>query len=392
MRDLCANGGTTLLLVTHDLYSALNLCDRFIWIDQGRIWFEGGGKETIARYESSIKEQEEQALRQKHVASIRQQSAEDAVVHVQFRSETGFALTSALALAEVQLQSADGQALTLHVADGDPRWHLMAQSNLGEPETVDGKRCRSLRTSGSVFHKAEWSVRLPAGFVLDGLRIQACYQGADPIDARVTHSDRRVLVRARFAAAAGWRDLQFGLASAGHDESDVLKQQDYGTGVVQIEAIEFLDANGRDIVQIRHGDPLTVRIRCRANAIVPDGVVTFFVGFARQGFTYQAFIFEGHLPIPDGESFVIDSRIDAVHLGGGTWYINAGIGAAGLFDRSEIPYFATDPCWYHVVSRRLEFRVQSATKLDAQSFYVMPASVVVSPSERDVNEPVRMTS
>jgi hypothetical protein len=128
------------------------------------------------------------------------------------------------------------------------------------------------------------------------------------------------------------------------------------------------------------------------NAPVPGGVVTFVVGFARQGFTYQAYIFDGHVPVPDGGSFVIDSRIDAVRLGGGTWYINAGIGAAGSFDRPEIPYFATDPSWYHVVSRRLEFRVLSATQLDAQSFYVMPASVVVSPCEQDVSEPARMHS
>src|SRR6266566_1506716 len=33
MRQLCSSGQTTLMLVTHDVYSALNLCDRFIWID-----------------------------------------------------------------------------------------------------------------------------------------------------------------------------------------------------------------------------------------------------------------------------------------------------------------------------------------------------------------------
>src|SRR5262249_50440915 len=184
MRDLCSQDGTTLLLVTHDIYAALNLCERFVWIDQGRVWFEGSGKETIARYEGSIKEQEEQSLRQKHARSIRRHSAEDVVVHVQFRSETGFTLTSPLALAEVRLQGADGQALTLDVASGDPRWHLTAESNLGAPETVGGRRCRALRTAGSVFHKAEWSVQMPAGFALQGLRVQSCYEGRDPIDVR----------------------------------------------------------------------------------------------------------------------------------------------------------------------------------------------------------------
>jgi lipopolysaccharide transport system ATP-binding protein len=44
MRDLCSHDGTTLLLVTHDIYSAQNLCDRFIWIDRGRVKHDGDAK------------------------------------------------------------------------------------------------------------------------------------------------------------------------------------------------------------------------------------------------------------------------------------------------------------------------------------------------------------
>src|SRR5262249_55666284 len=47
MRELCTREGTTLLLVTHDIYSALNLCDRFIWIDRGEVKFDGEGKAAI---------------------------------------------------------------------------------------------------------------------------------------------------------------------------------------------------------------------------------------------------------------------------------------------------------------------------------------------------------
>jgi hypothetical protein len=108
---------------------------------------------------------------------------------------------------------------------------------------------------------------------------------------------------------------------------------------------------------------------------VPGQKVTFVIGFARQGFSYQAYVFDGALPVPDRESFVIDSHIDEVQLGGGVWYVNVGIGAAGLFQRDDIPYFATDPSWYHMVSGRLEFRVLPATKLDAQSFSIIPANI-----------------
>ncbi len=70
MRKICSQDGTTLLLVTHDIYSALNLCDRFIWIDRGEVKFDGDGKSAVALYESSVKEQEEQALRRKNTAGI----------------------------------------------------------------------------------------------------------------------------------------------------------------------------------------------------------------------------------------------------------------------------------------------------------------------------------
>ena len=35
MRELCERNGTTLLLVTHDIYSAVKMCDRVIWFDRG---------------------------------------------------------------------------------------------------------------------------------------------------------------------------------------------------------------------------------------------------------------------------------------------------------------------------------------------------------------------
>src|SRR5258708_18933377 len=102
MREMCDNAGTTLLLVTHDLYSALNLCERFIWIDRGRVCFDGDGNGAIAMYENSVKAQEEASLRQRNAASLREQR-KDEVVHVVIRSQTGFALKQPFAMSDVEL-------------------------------------------------------------------------------------------------------------------------------------------------------------------------------------------------------------------------------------------------------------------------------------------------
>ena len=199
MRDLCSNDGTTLLLVTHDIYSALNLCERFIWIDRGRIRFDGDGKGAIALYETSVKEQEEQSLRQQNAANLRAERA-DPIVHVVLRSQTGFALSRPLALSTLEISDSAGGSLLLNVADGDPRWHLVAESNLGDPELVDGVRARALRTFGSIYHKAEWTVQLPDGFEIERVRVRWRYQGDDPIELRVISTKQDVIVRGELRA------------------------------------------------------------------------------------------------------------------------------------------------------------------------------------------------
>jgi lipopolysaccharide transport system ATP-binding protein len=379
MRDLCTKAGTTLLLVTHDIYSALNLCDRFIWIDRGRVQFDGDGNGAISLYETSIKAQEEQWLRQHNAASLREERG-DEVVHVVLRSRTGFALTQPLAIDSLQLADGEGRELTLDVAQGHERWHLVAESNLGHVEIVEGRRCRSLKATGSIYHKVEWNVRLPEAFTVHGVRVRWNYHGDDEIELRVITTNRNVLARGELTAGAGWQEAVFDRVSATHQEFDVLRQVDFGTGVIRITGVDFLDGRGASLTQVRFGEALTVRIHCRVATPVPDSAVTFFVGFARQGSAYQLYIYDPHLPIPDAGTFIIESRLDEVRLGAGTWYVNVGVGAADMFKRNPLPYFSVDSAYYHLLAARLQLQVLSATQFDAQGcFFAIPADIVVKP-------------
>jgi lipopolysaccharide transport system ATP-binding protein len=382
MREMCETAGTTLLLVTHDLYSALNLCERFIWIDRGRVCFDGDGNGAIAMYENSVKAQEEASLRQRNAASLLEQRR-DALVHVVIRSQTGFALKRPFAISDVELIARDHRSLPLHLADGDPNWHLMPESNLGDTDVVAGRPCRSLRTFGSIYHKVEWSVRLPDGFEVRGLRARSHNGGDDLIEARVVTTDGTVLVRGQLPDSPGWQDVTLERVIAGSRHVDGQQQIDYGTGAIRITAVEFLDAFHRPVDQVKHGEPLIVRVSCRAATPVPGLAVTFCVGFARQGFPYQAYIYDAHLPVPSTEEFVVESRLDELRLGSGVWYVNLGIGAPDIFDRSPVPYFAIDEAWYHLMTGRLEFRVLSITNFDGSCFFSLPARIHATPIERD---------
>src|SRR5262245_36044498 len=148
MREMCTRGGTTLLLVTHDIYSALNLCDRFVWIDRGEVKFDGEGKSAIALYESSVKDQEEQWVRQQNRASLAGRPAATQT-HVLSRSQNGFALRAPFAIERIELRLRSGEVSTLNVAVGSDGWQLIPQGNLGEADVIDGRNSRSLETTGS---------------------------------------------------------------------------------------------------------------------------------------------------------------------------------------------------------------------------------------------------
>jgi lipopolysaccharide transport system ATP-binding protein len=376
MRKICSQDGTTLLLVTHDIYSALNLCDRFIWIDRGEIKFDGDGKSAVALYESSVKEQEEQALRQKNVAGLGSGS-HSGLIHVLFRSPSGFALEAPLALESMTVSLADGRSTTLPVSKGAGGWTLLAEGNLGQVETIDGRPSRVLKTSGSIYHKAEWAVTLPGEGIVESVRVCWRYAGSDAIDLRVFTPDRKLLVAGTLAGGAVWREEVFVRSGAVSKELEAVKQMDYGTGRARITHVSFLDEDGRDVVQVRHGASLRVQVHVRVEPSLADRRMTFIIVFVRQGSPYSACIYSPFLAIDENDA-VVTATIDRVRLGSGRWYVNVALAEPGMLEGPSADYFAVDPGWHHLHAARIELEVASASKLDQSGvFVVYPASISV---------------
>jgi homopolymeric O-antigen transport system ATP-binding protein len=383
MRELSSSEGTTLLLVTHDVYSAMNLCDRFVWIDRGRVQFDGDGRAAVAMYEASIKAQEEQRLRQENAARLSidpRQSADQRHVHVLVRSRNGFALNEPLALESIELAGPGDMSTALRVANGAENWHLLPESSLGPAETVGGRPARTLRSTGSIFHKAEWIVTLPAAGCVERMRVRWHYRGRDIVDAVVCSADRTIQVANELGASDEWQEAVF---EAARENGGVLapqKQVDYGTGAVRIEGVQFLNAVGRDVVQARHGDPLTIRITARVDSALADRRVTVIVGFRRQGSSYNGSIYEPARALPDSERCAIDLKLDPMCFGSGKWFVSVGIGKPGLYERPVVNYFATDPDWYDLRTEALQLDILSAGSVDAVGcFVVHPATVSCEP-------------
>ncbi len=391
MRELCSNEGTTLLLVTHDIYSAMNLCDRFVWIDRGHVLFDGDGRAAVAMYEASIKAQEEQRLRQENATRLSldpRESSNRRHVHVLVRSRNGFALNEPLALESLEISGAGGVSTAINVAAGAENWHLLPESSLGSAETVGGRLARTLRATGSIFHKAEWIATLPSDARIDRLRVKWRYRGRDIVDAVVCAPDRTIQVAGELAPGDEWQDAVFAAAPNGSGQLPPQKQVDYGTGVVRIDGVQFLDALGRDVVQARHGDRLTIRITARIDPSLTDRRVTVIVGFRRQGSAYNGSVYEPARALPDCDRCAIDLKLDPMCFGSGKWFVSVGIGKPGLYERPVVNYFATDPDWYDLRTEALQLDIVSAGSVDAVGcFVVHPATVTCEPIAREV--PVR---
>jgi ABC-type polysaccharide/polyol phosphate transport system ATPase subunit len=378
MREMCSQSGTTLLLVTHDIYSALNLCDRFIWIDRGAVRFDGDGKSAISLYEASIKEQEEQRLRARSVQAVSTGTGTQ-TVHVLIRTRTGFALAHPLAIDRVGLTCDDGQTTEVPVAAGAPDWHLLPESSLGPPEAVAGRPARVLRSTGSIYHKAEWAVSLPGPAPVASARVRWRYGGSDIVDLRVFTADRKLSVAGELPRGDGWQEAVFHRLADPNQPLDPQKQIDYGTGRARITNVQFLDAGGRDVVQIRHGDELTVRVHLKLATELVDRRVTFVLVLWRQGSSCLAVAHRSAMVLPDGDECAVDVHFTPLNLGSGLWYVNVGVGEAGIYERPVINYFATDALWHHLLAGRFELRILSVNHVDAIHFLVHPATIECSP-------------
>lgn len=162
MKQMCTANGTTLLLVTHDIYSATSLCERVIWIDKGGIIMDGAGPAVIKAYEDSIRRQEERRLRQKKSQSIQKIGGSDdsrvnyVILEILaqdnrpqpcpvYFSEVGLVLNGALI---------DRLPIGPDAFSDSEITHLVREPGVwGEALSWKGKLARPMLNYGSPFHK-----------------------------------------------------------------------------------------------------------------------------------------------------------------------------------------------------------------------------------------------
>jgi ABC-type polysaccharide/polyol phosphate transport system ATPase subunit len=163
---ICAARQTTLLLVTHDIYNAAQLCDRMIWIDRGRMLIDADPATVIRAYQDSIREQEERRLRAKALGRQHGEAAGTTRILLDVQSQSNQAPPAPLHISRVSLLVRGVQIASAplgeHAFDGDDTARLVADgSNWGEAEQFEGRLARALKDHGSPFHKVSAAFDVP---------------------------------------------------------------------------------------------------------------------------------------------------------------------------------------------------------------------------------------
>ena len=224
INEMCFRGGTTLLLVSHDIYTAGRICDRMVWLEKGRILFDGDPKDAIKAYEGSIRQQEEARLRTKSLRALEDVDRlpgkrtgatvrSDTAIHFEvaitpnrdFVSPVWFGgvrlLRNNLELAVLPVTSEDGEGESV-LEEEASRW--------GQVGDWNDVRARPMLEFGSPFGKVGGLLIVPeslSGDALDDIVLELAWGADETTELMVScrFGDRIVLQQLAMVGGEGWQ-------------------------------------------------------------------------------------------------------------------------------------------------------------------------------------------
>ena len=392
MREMASGHGTTLLLVTHDIYSAVSLCERVIWIDRGKVLFDGPAKDAVAAYENSLKVQEEERLRIKNhkkkaigtVAKIEGNALEFAAgqaIDVEIRPGNGMYFEAPFWLAEVELFCGDILVARWNADDVNAADALLQEgSQWGDFDEVAGKKAVKVKDYGNPYHKSALQLRIDHG-QLNVLSAQCSIRANLYSYNAVTQSALLIcpgsvtLKSQTWKAPSGMWDLQVASLKAS-EQVTTKKSLFYGTADIILTDVECMQ-NGKSTTIITPGQPFDLHVEYTKKNKEMSEECELVVGFHKDGIEE---IFRSICPTINFNSACNCSgrfalKYDHVALGNGEYTISMTLAQKGYYASRSEKYFSINENIYCCIVRVLSIAVHSPNP-----FYSSAKTVVsVSP-------------
>jgi hypothetical protein len=376
MREMCVRGGATLLLVTHDIYSAVKLCERVVWIDRGTVVLDGDGGTVVKAYEDSIRVQEQARLRVKKRARLRT-IAESAPVStgehllIELRSPGNAPQPAPVYFSSIALYQADAMIASLPLGvdafDETAPAHLQREATAwGDPVVWSGRESRPMLNYGSSFHQVAGVFTLPSGGSVPGpgslrLRVEGGAERSCELHALGFVGTRQIDLGA-ISVGPGWSTVDLELDAGDrvpqsrHALPDVNTSGIHGTGAIAVRDAAFVDADGAETHLLQHGESATLNIQYEIRDPALREQVQVVIALHKDGvqdvcrFIARDLLFDAAAR-PRGS---IRLHIPKLLLTDGTYAVTLMIAEAGYYDRPQTVFYSINPGVYACLSRLFE--------------------------------------
>jgi ABC-type polysaccharide/polyol phosphate transport system ATPase subunit len=372
IRELCDRNDATLLLVSHDIYSSAQICNRIIWVDRGTIRFDGEPKDAINLYEASIKEQEERRLRRKALLSTGRGRI-DAVRQtaiVEFRSGNGGSFAGNLFFYGLRL---DGDGVTLSLdpetgsaeADGYEIALVHEGSNWLSTEEAARHDGVLLANYGSAFHKGtlrlSWPRGKPAPKLVCDLESAADQEirliVADEADRRYDGGTLSLKAGRRGTETLGLDISDMPALPVGDDNGNGAR---HGSGAVRIASIDIRDEHDNSVRMIDIHQPVSVVVGYEVQQRADLGDIEVMIAFRRDKVTDVLHVFGQDLILPEGrQTGRIRAAIGPFPLARGRYTLTVMISKAGYYASASPVFFSINPDVYDVATDAAELAVKT---------------------------------
>jgi len=378
IRELCEAYGTTVLLVSHDIYSAAALCERMIWIDRGQVMIDGASNLVTKAYEDSIRVQEERRLRAKKQLDFTANNAPslsaEGAVHLIFEIQAKDNQTQPCPayFSCIALTSADGETLAslpLGAGTNSGASHLIFEQGCwGEVVEWHDRLARQMLNHGSPFLKIGGVFTVPSSALETGagLTVSLDYWTEQPCDLVLRGYLNEVVLdfgelppaRNEWVSHVAVNQVQ-GKMDSTAKAPQLQTSGIQGSRKIIITSFAMVDSSGQETFTLKHGEPVRFQLGFKVLEKDLHENADLFIIISRNNtervckFMTSALAFDERLR-PEG---VLEMGLPKMMLSEGTYAVAVEVAAEGYVERGMTKFFSIDPEVYHCISNAIEFTV-----------------------------------
>jgi ABC-type polysaccharide/polyol phosphate transport system ATPase subunit len=381
INELSSREGATLLLVSHDIYTSARICDRMVWLEKGRVVFDGEPKDAVKAYEDSIRQQEEARLRAKSLLALKRdqaappkfkrRTAQTETVQVEVTSPDGGPLAAPVWFRSVRLLRGELELAALplfaHAVDGGA---LDAEGTCwGEVAAWQGEQARPMRDFGSPFHRVSGSFSpVPVATAEPEEMTLLVDWGAD-VAVHVLVSCRmgtRLVARRNLKVGGlGWERTELAWGTAEAESSPIEEAPEraavFGTGRIRIGDVHLYDTSGQETHTFWHGDPFHLSFDYEIRDPDLEENCDIVVAILRGGVDTACRVLTRSLLLSytQARTGTIELALDRLMLGTGLYTASVLIGRNGYYERESHMFYSVNPEVHACLRDLVEFSVRA---------------------------------